>query len=130
MLKTYKGGKGSSGTYQTIINYIPPCNLIVSPFFGNGYVERTIKCPENGIVGCELNDQMQIHFEEFKSTGQDSINIEAGCGIKLLEEIRECYKETDFIECYVRFGNILKRFGKRSMDRFTTTVNMKKLYIY
>lgn len=41
--KNYFGGKESPGTYQTLINLIPPHALYYSPFLGNDAVYRHIK---------------------------------------------------------------------------------------
>lgn len=40
--KTYYGGKGSSGTYQTIINLIRPHDYFFEPFGGNYTISRKI----------------------------------------------------------------------------------------
>tara|TARA_R110002051_G_scaffold257868_1_gene316872 strand:- start:9711 stop:10421 length:711 start_codon:yes stop_codon:yes gene_type:complete len=42
-LDTYFGGKGGSGTYQQIINIIPPHKHLLIPFAGNCGVTRNIK---------------------------------------------------------------------------------------
>ena len=42
---SYNGGKGSNGTYQTIINLIPPCKTLIIPFLGNCAILRNIKLP-------------------------------------------------------------------------------------
>lgn len=39
----YFGGKGSSGTYQAIINEIRPHDVLVVPFLGNCAITRYIK---------------------------------------------------------------------------------------
>lgn len=38
----YPGGKGGDGTYQQIINYIPPHNVYVSPFAGKDAIYRNL----------------------------------------------------------------------------------------
>lgn len=38
----YSGGKGGDGTYQQIINYIPPHNVYVSPFAGKDAIYRNL----------------------------------------------------------------------------------------
>lgn len=40
--KTYFGGKNSNGTYQSIINEIPPHNNLIIPFAGNCAITRII----------------------------------------------------------------------------------------
>ena len=44
--KSYNGGKGGSGTYQSIINYIPKCSIYVDAFAGNGGVFFNLKLPK------------------------------------------------------------------------------------
>jgi DNA adenine methylase len=44
--KTFFGGKAGSGTYQTLINHIPPHKLYCSFFLGNDAVFRHIKPAE------------------------------------------------------------------------------------
>lgn len=39
-LENYFGGKGASGTYQTIINHIPPHNIYIEPFLGGGSIMK------------------------------------------------------------------------------------------
>jgi site-specific DNA-adenine methylase len=40
--KTYYGGKGADGTYQALINEIPPHDTLIIPFAGNCAVTRMI----------------------------------------------------------------------------------------
>jgi site-specific DNA-adenine methylase len=40
---SYFGGKAGAGTYQSIINFIPPHKYFISPFLGNGGVEMSIR---------------------------------------------------------------------------------------
>lgn len=37
---TYPGGKAASGTYQQIINLIPPHRVYIEPFLGGGAIAR------------------------------------------------------------------------------------------
>ncbi len=46
-LEGYFGGKGGSGTYQQIINLIPPHNTLVIPFLGHCGITRNIKPCQN-----------------------------------------------------------------------------------
>jgi len=40
---TYNGGKSGSGTYQQIINHIPPHSIYIEPFAGHGGILRKIR---------------------------------------------------------------------------------------
>jgi DNA adenine methylase len=42
-MTTYNGGKSGSGTYQQIINKIPPHNIYVAPFAGHDGIFRKIR---------------------------------------------------------------------------------------
>ncbi|UOQ51730.1 hypothetical protein [Hymenobacter cellulosivorans] len=44
-ISTYFGGKGSSGTYQRIINHIRPHDTLIIPFLGNCAITRAIHWP-------------------------------------------------------------------------------------
>ena len=44
-ISTYYGGKGSSGTYQKIINHVRPHDTLISPFLGNCALTRQIQWP-------------------------------------------------------------------------------------
>lgn len=46
----YDGGKSGNGTYQTIINHIPPFDLWISLYLGNCGVTRFIKPAAHGIL--------------------------------------------------------------------------------
>ncbi|MBC7488851.1 MAG: DNA adenine methylase [Glaciimonas sp.] len=49
-ISTYYGGKGSSGTCQTIINHIRPHDTLVIPFLGNCALTRQIQWPAQVIA--------------------------------------------------------------------------------
>jgi site-specific DNA-adenine methylase len=42
-MQTYNGGKSGSGTYQQIINHIPPHNIYIEPFAGHIGIFRKIR---------------------------------------------------------------------------------------
>jgi len=52
--ETYPGGKGADGTYQTIINHIPPHNVFISGFLGNCAIMR-YKKPAAVNVGIDVD---------------------------------------------------------------------------
>lgn len=61
--KTYNGGKNGNGTYQQIINHIPPHNIFISAFAGNCGVFNNIS--RSGIS--ILNDKDPRVTERWKS---------------------------------------------------------------
>jgi hypothetical protein len=50
IFQTYPGGKGGNGTYQKIINHIPPMETLIIPFLGNCAILRNIKLPRSVIA--------------------------------------------------------------------------------
>jgi site-specific DNA-adenine methylase len=52
---SYCGGKGADGTYQTIINQIPPHHLYCEPFAGNASICRHLK-PAFVTALCEIDE--------------------------------------------------------------------------
>lgn len=48
--QNYFGGKNSNGTYQTIINHIPPHDVFMSLFLGNCAITRKIKPAKYSIL--------------------------------------------------------------------------------
>lgn len=60
---TYFGGKSGSGTYQTIINQIPPHDVFVSGFLGHCGILRH-KRPASFNIGVELNPDVVADWKE------------------------------------------------------------------
>lgn len=49
-ISTYYGGKGSSGTYQKIINHVRPHDTLIIPFLGNCALTRRMQWPTQVIA--------------------------------------------------------------------------------
>lgn len=64
--KSYYGGKEGNGTYQTIINHIPPHDLFVELFGGNFTISRRLNCDSVKIV----NDKSKKVFEKYPKGNQ------------------------------------------------------------
>lgn len=77
----YFGGKGSSGTYQTIINEIRPHDVLIVPFLGNCAITRYIKRSET-TIGIDASSFIISCWREMKFDWIELIN---GCGIEYLE---------------------------------------------
>lgn len=62
---TYPGGKGADGTYQTLINQIPPHNVFISGFLGNCAVTRfkRLACTN---IGVDLDTKV---IDQWKAQG-------------------------------------------------------------
>src|SRR5690606_19211545 len=79
----YFGGKGSSGTYQTIINEIRPHDVLIVPFLGNCAITRYIKRSET-TIGIDASSFIIACWKEMKYNWIELIN---GCGIEYLENL-------------------------------------------
>lgn len=82
-LETYFGGKGASGTYQKIINQLPPHDVYIEPFLGAGNIMRRKKPAEFLNWGMDLD---QTLIDQWLSIPHDeNVKISVGCGISLLK---------------------------------------------
>lgn len=63
-MDTYFGGKGGSGTYQQIINIIPPHDCLVIPFVGNCGIARNIKSAHKTIIN-DIDPQIVLLWMKF-----------------------------------------------------------------
>jgi DNA adenine methylase len=63
---TYNGGKSASGTYQQIINHIPPHNIYIEPFAGHGGIFRHKKLAALNI----LNDKDTAIYQKWIAHGK------------------------------------------------------------
>lgn len=65
---SYFGGKGAAGTYQTLVNEIPPHDVYVAPFLGFDSVLRRLK-PARETIGCELDPQALSAWARYQRSG-------------------------------------------------------------
>jgi len=94
-LKTYFGGKGGEGVYQTIINCIRPHDVFISPFLGHCAVMR-FKKPATRSVGLDLNPEVISLWQKMKIA-----NLDLLCqnGITYLENLKLNNHEQTVIYC-------------------------------
>jgi DNA adenine methylase len=59
---TYPGGKNGAGTYQLLINWMPPHEVYVEPFLGSGAVMR-LKRPAAINIGLDLKRDVVLNFK-------------------------------------------------------------------
>ena len=59
--RSYDGGKGGAGVYQTIINQMPPHRVYIEPFLGGGAVMRH-KRPAEVNIGLDLDPSALAMF--------------------------------------------------------------------
>jgi len=71
----YPGGKNGAGTYQKIINRIPPHRVYIEAFFGSGAIMRA-KRPADLNIGIELNPY--VLAESAEQIGPGCIIINGG----------------------------------------------------
>lgn len=95
--KTYLGGKGSAGTFQQIVNLIPPCNMLVIPFLGNCALTRNIKLPDTVI----LNDLNMKVFKKWDAENAKQYKFDLSCmdAIEFLEKYSSCFKGRVVVYC-------------------------------
>jgi DNA adenine methylase len=89
----YPGGKGQAGTYQKIINQMPPHEVYIEPFFGGGAVMRH-KRPARINIGVDLDgSSIGIFGDEVPS----KLQFFEGDGISFLEAYR--FRGLEMIYC-------------------------------
>ena len=85
--ETYFGGKAGSGTYQTIINQIPPHRTYIEPFVGGGAIWRN-KLPATISL---LNDVDLAVVDRWRSVNMPECNnmdrVQAGSQIFAREAV-------------------------------------------
>lgn len=95
-LKKYDGGKNGSGTYQQIINVMPPHKIYIEGFLGSGAIMRRKRAAATNI-GYDMDPKVIGSFKdasryiikrmdtiEFLKTSVDLINLLHDAGIKIL----------------------------------------------
>lgn len=80
----YFGGKGGSGTYQTIINQIRPHDIFISCFLGNDAVLRFKKTAKRNIG----MDKSETVIRKWRELNLDWLELQQWCGIGFLESFR------------------------------------------
>ena len=80
---TYPGGKAGSGTYQKIINQIPPHQTYVEPFLGGGAIMLSKK-PAACSIGIDA-DPAVVYIWQHQTTIPNLLTFQ-GDGIRWLEE--------------------------------------------
>ena len=78
---TYPGGKAGAGTYQKIINLMPPHSLYIEPFLGGGAILR-LKKPAARSIGIDRDRQVIASFPAMTP----AVQLQWGCGITWLED--------------------------------------------
>ncbi len=90
-LETYDGGKGASGTYQTLINYIPPHTDYVEPFAGSGTIARYKKVADVTFL-FDLDKDVITHWKRWIVQSPNRVmqfRTLNKCGIDFLESLAD-----------------------------------------
>lgn len=108
---SYPGGKAQSGTYQTIINQIPPHREYIEPFLGGGAILKHKRPAQASIVIDSDEDIVRSYLAEnggdrrqgwlFQEGGihrLGSVTVIHGDGIRYLD-VRERWSGEEFVYC-------------------------------
>ncbi len=140
----YPGGKNGAGTYQKIINLMPPHERYIEPFLGGGAVMR-LKRPATMNIGLDLvASQLSVVSAELVKNGvaAGSIDIDDGgrrrspvpamggstrlfsrCAIAFLEQ--EAFTTTDLIYCDPPY-RMQTRSGRRMYQHEMSDVDHRR----
>jgi site-specific DNA-adenine methylase len=84
----YLGGKSQAGTYQRIINLIPPHDVYIEPFLGGGAIAR-LKRPARLSFGVDRSEAVPA-----PPPGMTFVH---GCGLEFLEAFE--FRGGEFVYC-------------------------------
>jgi len=100
----YPGGKNGSGSYQKIINQIPPHRIYLEPFLGSGAVFRRIR-PAEVSIGLDIDPKTISEHSPTRAPVKSLVDllprgkwIGLGCALKFLQraELKEdCFVYLD-----------------------------------
>lgn len=96
---TYPGGKNASGTYQKIINLIPPHQVYIEPFLGSGAILRLKKPAPMANIGMDADskvieafeESISLPFKEVKGVGIPHLSLFIGDAIEYLRALETNY---------------------------------------
>lgn len=75
--KTYNGGKESDGTYQKIISIMPPHDIYIEAFLGNGAIFRKKKPANISSIGIDLDTSVINNWKNLNTSEIILINADA-----------------------------------------------------
>ena len=89
----YPGGKAGAGVYQRIINQIPPHDVYVEPFLGDGAILRR-KRAATRTIGVEIDPEQAERFAQDLADESSGVDIEIHncCGIEWLKHVFGLYR--------------------------------------
>ena len=95
--KSYNGGKESDGTFQKIINLMPPHDIYIEGFFGNGAIYRHKKPAFISSIGIDLDTHVIQEWNKLSSPSLTLINCDA----------------ISWLENFIPLTNIFQKLGTR-----------------
>ncbi len=119
----YFGGKEASGTYQRIINMIPPHKTYIEPFLGGGAIWRLKKPAEKSIV-LDLDEDAiaQAKLQKIPRT-----SVLAKTGIEFLESYQ--WKGNEFVYADPPYMISTRTSNHRYKHELTNTEHLRLLKI-
>lgn len=81
LYRTFYGGKGASGAYQTIINCLRPHDVYMELYLGDG----TIFTHKKPAITNILNERDPVIYGDWITAGIDNIDLFCGDGLELLK---------------------------------------------
>lgn len=90
-MNRYPGGKNAEGTWQWLVDRMPPHSLYVEPFLGSGGTLRR-KIPALRSVGIDRDSEVVAHWKRVRFPG---LSVVLGCGIEWLAEHVEALAGSD-----------------------------------
>lgn len=92
--KSYNGGKESDGTFQKIINLMPPHDIYIEAFLGNGAILRNKKTAFISSIGIDLDTAVVKKWEEMNFRYLTLINTDAIRWLENFKVLADIFKKT------------------------------------
>lgn len=129
--KSYPGGKGGPGVYQTIINMIPPHDTYIETHLGAGSIMK-YKKPAVKNIGIDIDQHVIDTFScsITKSAGGSGYNFVCGDAVQSLENYFEIFppdEEKAFIYCDPPYMMSTRKGGKLYDHEYNTDDHIRLL---
>lgn len=90
--KSYNGGKESDGTFQKIINLMPPHDIYIEAFLGNGAIFRNKKPAIISSIGIDLDTSVIDKWHKLKNVSITLINADAISWLEIFSPMADIFK--------------------------------------
>ena len=101
--KSYNGGKESDGTFQKIINLMPPHDIYIEAFLGNGAIFRNKKPAFISSIGIDLDTSV---IRQWQLKGLSDLSKPTGITLINTDAI-------SWLENFEGWSSVLKKMGTR-----------------